>query len=620
MCGILGSVNIELQKSDLELLYHRGPDHQELKTFVQANQQVSLGHTRLSIVDLSEAENQPMPTCDLQSEIVFNGEVYNHLDFRKDINQKKFLGHSDTESVLYALHEKGSRAIELFNGIFAFSFLDKKRNKLILARDPFGVKPLYYFFDGKKFLFSSELKFITKHIPNKEISNESLYSFLKLRYNPSPQTLFKNVFKVKPGHFMELDLNSMQLSDQKLYASIPQNEIKMTEADALMLYEEKLLKAVERQLMSDVPISILLSGGVDSALITQLANKVSGKTGFDSFTAGYSFASEVNELDDAKISSKYLNTKHNEVIIGEKDFLEYLPKFINIIEEPLGSQSIFPMFYLSEAIKNSGFKVVLSGQGVDEPWGGYPKYNFQNCFESIPNLPYNKLSFLRKIAKGDKFRRGLNSISEPDRIRRFLETCSVLDDYQLDDLILNNSILKHNDIVYSQFKDVFNTYNLLERDAVSALMSFDTRMNLSDDLLTYTDKISMYHSLEVRVPFLDIELIQAIETIPSKFKVGRNKNKYLHKKLAEKYLPNDIIYRQKKHFATPRNQWFKEEVGRKIEKLMVNNQNFFGSIFNTDQIKKYFDIHRSGRVNFEKQIYQLVCIYFWLENFYSEIK
>ena len=618
MCGILGSVNIELQKLDLDLLYHRGPDYQELKSFKQANQQVFLGHTRLSIVDLSEAGNQPMTTCDLQSEIVFNGEVYNHLDFRKDINQKKFLGHSDTESVLYALHEKGSRAIELFNGIFAFSFLDKKRNKLILARDPFGVKPLYYFFDGKKFLFSSELKFITKHIPNKEISNESLYTFLKLRYNPSPQTLFKNVFKVKPGHFMELDLNSMQLSDQKLYASIPENEIKMTEADALMLYEEKLLKAVERQLMSDVPISILLSGGVDSALITQLANKVSGKTGFDSFTAGYSFASEVNELDDAKISSKYLKTKHNEVIIGEKDFLEYLPKFINIIEEPLGSQSIFPMFYLSEAIKNSGFKVVLSGQGVDEPWGGYPKYNFQNYFESIPNLPYNKLSFLRKIAKGDKFRRGLNSISEPDRINRFMETCSVLDDYQLDDLILNKSMLKHNDVVYSQFKDVFNTYNLLERDAVSALMSFDTRMNLSDDLLTYTDKISMCHSLEVRVPFLDVELVQAIESIPSKFKVGRNKNKYLHKKLAEKYLPNEIIYRKKKHFATPRRQWFKEEVGRRIENLMVNNQNLFGEIFNIDQIKKYFDIHRSGRVNFEKQIYQLVCIYFWLENFYNE--
>jgi len=618
MCGILGSVNIELQKEDLDMLLHRGPDYQELKSFELANQQVFLGHTRLSIVDLSAAGNQPMATQDLASEIVFNGEVYNHLDFRKELHQEQFNSHSDTESVLYALDEKGSEAMKLFNGIFSFCFLDKKRNKLILARDPFGVKPLYYYFDGKHFLFSSELKFVTKHIPNKKISQESLYTFMKLRYNPSPQTLFKDVFKMKPGHFLELDLNSMKLSEQQLYAEKPHKEVKMTEMDALELYEEKLLKAVERQLMSDVPISILLSGGVDSALITQLANKVSGKTGFDSFTAGYSFDSEVNELDDAKISSNFLGTNPNEVIIGEKDFLEYLPKFINIIEEPLGSQSIFPMFYLSEAIKNAGFKVVFSGQGVDEPWGGYPKYNFQNYFESIPNLPYNKSSFLRNLAKGDKFRRGLNSISEPDRIKRFVETCSVLDDYQLKDLFSDKNYLNHEEVVYSHFKSVFKTYDLVDRSPVSSLMSFDTRMNLSDDLLTYTDKISMHHSLEVRVPFLDVELIKAIETIPSKFKVGRNKNKYLHKKLAEKYLPKEIIYRKKKHFATPRKQWFREDLGKQLEFLMVNNQNIFGEIFNPTQIKRYFEIHRSGKVNFEKQIYQLVCIYYWLEIFYND--
>lgn len=615
MCGILGSVNVSLDESDLNLIHHRGPDYQELQSYELANQQVFFGHTRLSIVDLSPAGAQPMQTNDQLGKIVFNGEVYNHLDFKSKIKEQNYRGHSDTETVLNAVHEKGKDALNWFNGIFAFCYLDKRTNKLLLARDPFGVKPLYYFFDGKRFLFSSEMKFVAKHVPNKELSQESFYSFLKLRYNPSPQTLFKGIQKLEPGHFMELDLNTMTLTKPELYTYKPNKEVNMSEADALALYEEKLLKAVERQLMADVPISFLLSGGVDSALVTQLANKVAGKTGFDSFTAGYSFDTEVNELKDAQISSDFLKTIQHEVIIEKQDFLEYLPKFIEIIEEPLGSQSIVPMFYLAEAIKNKGFKVVMSGQGVDEPWGGYPKYNYQNYFESIPNLPYNKLGFLRNLAKGDKKRRGLNSISEPNRVKRFVETCSVLDDYLLSDLVKDKSLLSNQASVNQLFEQTFDTYDLSSRDAVSSLMSFDARMNLPDDLLLYTDKISMYHSLEVRVPFLDVELVEAIETIPSRFKVGPKKNKYLHKKLAEKYLPDEIIYRKKKHFATPRKEWFKQDLGRTLEDLMINDKGVFGDVFSKDSVSNLFNIHRSEKVNYEKQIYQLVCIYFWLNKF-----
>lgn len=615
MCGILGSVNVYLDNSDLDLINHRGPDYQELQSFQTGDQQLFLGHTRLSIVDLSPSGNQPMHTNDELGSIVFNGEVYNHKEFKSKVKEQTYRGHSDTETVLNALHENGEKAISWFNGIFAFCYFDKRTNKLLLARDPFGVKPLYYFFDGKRFLFSSELKFVAKHVDNKEISEENLYTFLKLRYNPSPQTLFKNIKKLQPGHYIELDLNNMRLSIPERYAYQPNKEVKMSEADALALYEEKLLKAVERQLMADVPISFLLSGGVDSALVTQLANKAAGKTGFDSFTAGYSFDTEVNEIEDAKISSQFLNTNYNEVIIEKQDFLSYLPKFISIIEEPLGSQSIVPMFYLAEAIKNAGFKVVMSGQGVDEPWGGYPKYNYQNLFEAVPSLPYNKIGLLKNIAKGDKRRRGLNSISESNRTKRFVETCSVLDDNLLASLVSKPSILNNKLIVESIFDETLTNYDLNNRDAISALMSFDARMNLSDDLLLYTDKISMYHSLEVRVPFLDVELVEAIETIPSKFKAGPKKNKYLHKKLAEKYLPNEIIYRKKKHFATPRKEWFKEDLGRTLEDLMINDKGIFGDVFNKKSISEIYGIHRSSKVNYEKQIYQLVCIYFWLDNF-----
>jgi len=615
MCGILGSVNQRLSKEQLNLLHHRGPEYSRLDQISDQGVELSLGHTRLSIIDTSELGNQPMKNNSNGDIIVFNGELYNHLDLRKELDFKNFRSHSDTETLLHYIGEFNHTKLNNLNGIFSFCHYSKEKNELLLARDPFGVKPLYYYWDGKRLVFSSELKVIRSAITDLELDENHLFSVLKLRYNPSPETLYKNVFKLRPGHFIRFDLSNSSISEQKLYSYIPKKE-KISEGEALEQYDYKLKAAVKRQLLADVPIAFMLSGGVDSALVAHLARDVTGDI-YDGYTAGYSDVTEIDEMKDGKRSAELLGLSHKPVLIDNVNFIEDLSKFIEIIEEPLGSQSITPMYHLSKAIHDDGFKVVMSGQGVDEPWGGYPKYNLQNIMEKFPHLPYNKVPFIHTLLKGDKNRRALNTLSATTRLDRFMETCSVYDDNLLKPLLKKNIYSDQQKGINDLFQYTMDTYQLDNMEASDALMSFDTRMNLSDDLLLYTDKISMYHSLEVRVPYLDVELVRLVEQFDHQHKITRGENKILHKKLAEKYLSKEIIYRKKKHFATPRNKWFKGQIGKELESMMISSKGVFSDIFEQSEISRLFKLHRTEKVNLEKQIYQLICVYFWLNHFYE---
>lgn len=614
MCGILGTINIDFNEETLHLIHHRGPDAKGLLKFSFSENHVTFGHTRLSIIDLSEAGSQPMESADGNYAIIFNGEIYNHLDLREKLKEIKFRGHSDTETILYYMAKFGWNAVKDLNGIFAFSFLDKKNQNLFLARDPFGVKPLYYSFRNEGLVFSSELKTLLTLVPPYEMNTDHLYTFLRLRYNPSPQTLYKNIYKLEPGHYLKINLTKVSPTTPVFYSYIPQADDTISKKEALEQYDLLLNKAVKRQLLSDVPISILLSGGVDSALLACLAQKVSGEK-FTTYTAGYSINTEVNEREEASVTARWLGSNHKEIIIEENDFLENLPEFIKIIEEPLGSQSIVPMYYLAQAIHKDGFKVALTGQGVDEPWGGYPKYNPQTLFENAPTQLFSAFKSFGNNINKDSWKRAFNSMTESDRLKRFVATCSVFDNKEVYDLthrIFNQQSVAALEKIFKYRFEQLNLYNL---NVANALMAFDTRMNLCDDLLLYTDKISMHHSLEVRVPFLDIELVKFVESLPYHFKVTLFKNKILHKKLAEKYLPKEIIYRRKKHFATPRKEWFKTDIGKKYEEMMCEDSGAFNTLFNKEYIRRLFHAHRNGKVNYEKKIYLLVNVYYWLKFF-----
>jgi len=616
MCGILGSVNLRLSNKQLDLLDHRGPEYKRLDHITENNIDLFLGHTRLAIIDVSSAGNQPMVNPSNNDVIVFNGELYNHSELRNEINFKKFRSHSDTETLLHFLGQNSEAKLHKLNGIFSFCHYSRDKNELLLARDPFGVKPLYYFWDGVRFVFSSELKVIVDAVPNLEVSEKHMFSFLKLRYNPSPETLYKNVYKLRPGHFIKFDLSNSTLSEQKLYSYIPK-KVEYSEEDALEIYDTKLRAAIKRQLLSDVPIAFMLSGGVDSALVAHLAQEITGEK-YAAYTAGYKEITDIDEMSDGKRSADLLGMSHRPVLIDNTDFIQNLSDFVKIIEEPLGSQSITPMFHLSQAIHQDEYKVVMSGQGVDEVWAGYKKYNYQDLMEKFPHLPYNKLPFINSILRGDQKRRALNTVSSRTRLRRFIETCSIMDNSLLKRLLKKEYLFEHEKEIENLFSYTMDTYELNGMDASDALMSFDTRMNLSDDLLLYTDKISMKHSLEVRVPFLDIELVKAAEQFNHKHKMSRVDNKILHKKLAERYLPKEIIYRKKQGFSTPRKKWFKEEIGNELESMMINSKGMFNDLFDKKEVSKLFYLHRSSKENYEKQIYQLVCLYFWLQHFHDD--
>lgn len=611
MCGIIGNFNGKITENVINTIQHRGPDEQNIHSY----KNVELGHVRLSIVDLSNAGSQPMHSQNERYTLIFNGEIYNHEELRKELTFKNFKGHSDTETILYYLQEFGIESIKNFNGIFALAFLDKKEGKLFLARDPFGVKPLYYFKLGNKLVnFASEIKPLFKMGAPKEFNEDLLSTYLKLRYVPAPHTLFKNIYKVETATILCVDVESQAILEEKHFHHIPAKKVNISKNEALEEYDYLLKNAVKRQLMGDVPISMLLSGGVDSALLAKLITDVSNNK-LKTYTGGYHIEDDtINELTDAEETAQILGVENEKVMIEESSFIKIFPDLVKNIEEPLGSTSIFPIHFLTNQIQKDGFKVTLTGQGVDEPWGGYRRYNPQKSIETLHNLPIPFLSTVKKKITNDGVRRAINAIEKSERSQRFNESYSLFDDHMLDKLLkIPSTIYTSTNII----NEKLNFYHLDDRNAVEAMMILDARMNLSDDLLLYTDKISMQHSIETRVPFLDVELMQFAESLSSNLKVNLFKNKWLHKKLAEKHLPKKIIYRKKRGFYAPTKTWFEGKIGRDLEEKMLNDKGLFSNLFRKEELKKYFNLHRNKNVNYEKQLFLLSSFYFWSNEFFS---
>lgn len=611
MCGIIGGINIPVSAEDVQRIRHRGPDSDGRMYWTHGKSEVYFGHTRLAIQDLSPAGAQPMCSPCGRYALIFNGEIYNHLDLRARISGVQWNGHSDTETILHHLIRHGIGGVRDFNGIFAFAFYDMVAGKVHLARDPYGVKPLYYHLHGNKLAWSSELRGVRGLVPESELNLNALYQFLKLRYVPSPETMWKGILKLEPGNQLSFDLATGR-TQKEFYSYRPNVTHHILESDALICLDELVNQAVERQLLADVPVALLLSGGVDSGLLAHLAQEHSGGQ-IATFTAGFDLETDANELEEARETARILGTKHHEVILKPEDFFTNFEKFIQVVEEPNGSSSIFPIYFLSQAIHDAGYKVALTGQGVDEPWNGYARYNLQNMMDGFPKELSGMLGFMQKFNLGDKVRRGLNAVMESDRIRRFIESYSLFDENMLNGLAPGVFSEANSNALYGRLAGRYQLYNLEDQSAVKAMSSMDLRMNLSDDLLLYTDKISMWHALELRVPFLDTQLTEFVEALPDKYKLDLFKNKILHKKLAEKYLPSQIINRKKKGFYTPQKEMFRSEHSFRIENEMLDSGSQFNDLFNEPYIRSLFQEHRSGRINHEKQLYLLTVLHYWFK-------
>jgi asparagine synthase (glutamine-hydrolysing) len=604
MCGILGSINQPFDENTLNLISHRGPDDSGMVQIDYGDNSIYLGHRRLAIQDISAAGHQPMYSACRKFIMVFNGEIYNHYELRDKLTGIKFKGHSDTETIVNYIAHFGIDAVKDFNGIFAFALLDIENNQLYLARDRYGVKPLYFFKDTDRFIFSSEIRPL-QVLSETHVDVDNLALLLKLRFNPSPTTLYEAIHKLLPGHVLTIDLVTKSHTLCSFIQPIAINN-DISFADALETYEKLFEQAIKRQLLADVEVGVLLSGGIDSALVAYYAQKYSDKP-IKTFTIGFNDHDDSDETLNAQETADLLGTEHYSIKISDNEFEHIFSECINIVEEPLGTTSIIPMYYLNQ-LAAKHVKVVLTGQGADEPLGGYKRYQGEIIHEKFPAFIFKLLKPLSKFIKNEQQHRALNALGEKDIIKRFDLIYALFKDEEIHALIGRITDKSQHCIKYF--------YDLLEgnkKKGVEAMMANDLRMNLPDDLLLYTDKISMHFSIEARVPILDNDLIDFIESLPYRYRINGKEGKYIHKKFAEKILPSQIIYRMKKGFQSPTEKWFKGEKGTSYKKLLLNTESKFAHYFDLDAVAKFFDSHITGTRNLEKQLFTLISLYYWLE-------
>ena len=604
MCGLLGSINKDISDDILSLIKHRGPDDTGVVKLSIDSDELFFGHVRLAIQDLSEAGHQPMYSQCGDYIMIFNGEIYNHSNLRETLDKLRFKGSSDTETIVNYLAKFGVDSVTRFNGIFSFCFMDIKQKKLYLVRDRYGVKPMYFCNNAESFIYSSEIRPIRK-LNLTRLDKVSLATLLKLRYNAAPTTLYKEIKKLHPGHILEYDLKNKKF-DIRTFIS-PSYINKNVRFDAAMKkYGELFEQAVRRQLLADVEVGVLLSGGIDSALVAYYAQKYSDKP-IRTFTIGFEEHDDSDETEDARETAKILGTDHYEVKITNGEFENFFKNCIDIVEEPLGTTSIIPMYFLNKLVFDNQVKVVLTGQGADEPLGGYKKYQGELFSRKYPRFIFNILKPISKFIKNEPIYRAVNSLGEKDIIKRFELISTLFSDDDIKKLIQVNDTKTDSLIQY--FYDVLDGKN---KDSVTSMMANDLRMNLSDDLLLYTDKISMNFGIEARVPILDNDLVEYIESLPLEFKINGKESKYIHKKFAESVLPSEIVYRNKKAFKSPTEKWFKGEKGLIYKKLLTKENTTFSEYFNLDTVAMFFDLHMKGKKNMEKQLFTLISIYYWL--------
>lgn len=623
MCGITGVFNYKSKspvdrhvlKKMCDVIKHRGPD--EEGSYFDDSLGIALGHRRLSIIDLKSGQ-QPMTDDEGRVWIVFNGEIYNFPELRKDLLNKgyKFHTHSDTEVIINFYKEYGEKNFDKLNGIFSFAIYDKQQQCLILARDHFGVKPLYYTKQNGKFIFSSEIKSILSE-PSvlKEIDLEALDTFLTFRYNPSPQTLFKNIYKIQPGYYLKINAKGTEILET-YWNYIPKTNLEISEAEAIKEYQFLLENAVKRQMLSDVPVGLLLSGGIDSAAIGYLMKNFSnGK--IQTFTIGFEGNGEYNEIKDARDTAKLIGSDHFEMVISQKEYIDFFYNSFYYTEEPIAYTTIPALFYVSK-LSAKHVKVVLAGQGADEPLAGYKRYfgeKYISKYNSIMRLlPFKTISQL--LPRNERFKRAVYASQFKKQDEVFLAIHTIFTPEQKKSLLKNH--IDHSAInpdlkILQHFYEKTNALD----NSLSKLLFIDTRMSLSDNLLLFGDKMAMANSLEMRVPFLDVELIRFLESIPSKYKLKFGSHKYLHKKALEKWLPKEIIKRTKRGFTTPMDKWLQKDLADTARDLFSENCSAVKQYFDINYINKLIDLHKSRKENYERHIYTLLSFELWHRQFFG---
>jgi asparagine synthase (glutamine-hydrolysing) len=623
MCGILATINHDSKffLKSLDTMVHRGPDSSGVFHY----KSLSLGHRRLSIQDLSHSANQPMYSTDDNLVIIFNGEIYNHWELRKsEVANYKFKTASDTETILALYKKYREKCVELLNGIFAFVILDKETDTVFIARDHFGVKPLYYSLDNEKFACASELKALVNFIPNKDIDVSAIQTYLTYMWCPGEDTPLKAVKKLLPGSFMKFSLKHNKLIESKYYYRLKYPAKIHSDVSSERWIEEletRLMKAVERQLLSDAPIGFFLSGGLDSSILVAMARKILPGQTINCYTidSGESKDGFANDLDYARKVAKHLNVNLSEVKVSSK-IVDDFDRVIWHLDEPQSDPAPFNVFKIAEQARKDGIKVLIGGTAGDDIFSGYRRHQallIDKYFDSIP-LQIRKL--IKQLVSGIHSKSAL--------IRRVKKLTKAIDKTKNERLV---SYFQWQDFEFIQslFKEDLQTRLKPNNDYFDWLLSevedLESDLNkllfleiytfLVDHNLNYTDKAGMAHSVEIRVPFLDIELVEFSTTIPPSLKMKGKETKHILRKVAERYLPHDVIYRPKSGFGAPVEHWVRNDLTEFVDSNLSKKNLEETNLFNPERIRTIISDNESGKINASYNVWSLLAINSWIKSF-----
>lgn len=614
MCGITGAVtndhanlpSIDIADRMCKVIEHRGPDDQG----IYYEKGVFLGMRRLSIIDL-ESGHQPIHNEDNTVWTVFNGEIYNFRELRKDLERRghKFYTHSDAECIVHCYEEYGEQCFSKFRGMFAIAIWDDRKKCLILGRDHLGKKPLFYSYSNGLLVFGSELKSLIQ-IPgfNKDLSQSAIHDYMLFGYVPTPSSIFENVQKLPPAHYLIFDLKKIVIKqfwelsfEEKLTGSV--------ESLAEQL-EEKLSEAVKLRLVSDVPFGAFLSGGIDSSIVvSHMAKHMSMPV--KTFSIGFK-EEKFSELSDARLVASHIGADHHEEVV-EADAVSILDDLVWYFDEPFADSSAIPTYLVSKMAAQH-VKMVLSGDGGDEAFGGYDRYKKYMVIERLKKLGSNNSSKALKLA----------SLISPHTIKSRLEWLSKRVAQPYPDSYLSgvaictpdlaNEILSHNsNLSYGALLNCFSQN--AQKHPLDSIIAGDIKSYLLDDILVKVDRMSMATSLEARAPLLDYKLIEFAASLPVEYKINKKIGKFLLKKVSEKHLPQSILTKRKQGFAIPLADWFRTSL-KDMMFDVVESQSFKErGIFDVGITRSLLEKHVSNETDFSEQLWSILVFELWAKKY-----
>lgn len=607
MCGIAGfNWNDENKiKKITELISHRGPD----QAGFYFDENLSLGHRRLSILDLTENGKQPMTSSNGNFTIVFNGEIFNFKDIKEDLAAKgyKFNSKTDTEVLLYGYKEYGKKILDKINGQFAFAVYDKQKEEIFLARDRVGINPLYYYFKDDKFIFGSELKVIIGAGIEKKIDKFSLNYYFLYGYTPREKTILENCYKLKKAHYLVFDLKSKKIKEKNSYWSIKKEILIKDEEDAKKKILKELEKSIKMRMVADVPVGAFLSGGVDSSAVVALMSKYTKNLNT------FSIKFDHNEFDEskyAKIISDKFKTNHHVIKFTAKDVRKLVPKLVEHYDEPFADSSMIATFLVSKVARKN-VTVSLSGDGGDELFGGYPSYSIYRIIMRISNLLPRFLwkagCFLLHKIKSDKLLKlsKLFEIGALPKELRFPKFRSFLYSNEFKELAGEKNAKKY-------FKKYRGDIKILKNSLIDG-SNIDIDNYMVDDILTKVDRASLGNSLESRPPMLDHNFLELAFSIDPKLKIKNSEEKYILKKSLESILPKEILYRKKQGFGVPLKYYFRGELKDMVFKYVINyNKHNFYSKEITQEIKEIIKKKRWSK-DYSRLIWAIMMFNMWYD-------